>query len=164
MLSDARRGSGVRFNRRDSKSREPLWLRGFESPPLRHSKCLIYLHCRPTNYYWGRFGGRFATLSALDRFLQQGTDSPACANLQPRNPSPIVAEDHLFRGSAYLSDPPGVFPLRERERNKRVANAILPSLTDSCAAQRGFPDMVVEPFLIEWSAALIGKNEVLRGS
>jgi hypothetical protein len=31
-----RRGSGVRFNRRDSKSREPLRLRGFESPPLRH--------------------------------------------------------------------------------------------------------------------------------
>jgi hypothetical protein len=31
-----RRGSGVWFNRRDSKSREPLRLRGFESPPLRH--------------------------------------------------------------------------------------------------------------------------------
>ena len=36
-----RRGSGVWFNRRDSKSREPLWLRGFESPPLRHAKHLI---------------------------------------------------------------------------------------------------------------------------
>ena len=34
-----RRGSGVWFNRRDSKSREPLWLRGFESPPLRHVSC-----------------------------------------------------------------------------------------------------------------------------
>src|SRR6266436_3427499 len=37
MLSRTRRGSGVWFNRRDSKSREPLWLRGFESPPLRQS-------------------------------------------------------------------------------------------------------------------------------
>src|SRR5262249_48178172 len=36
-----RRGSGVWFNRRDSKSREPLWLRGFESPPLRHGQLLI---------------------------------------------------------------------------------------------------------------------------
>jgi hypothetical protein len=40
MLSNTRRGSGVRFNRRDSKSREPLWLRGFESPPLRQATCL----------------------------------------------------------------------------------------------------------------------------
>jgi hypothetical protein len=31
----ARRGSGVWFNRRDSKSRVPSWHRGFESPPLR---------------------------------------------------------------------------------------------------------------------------------
>src|SRR5208282_6301739 len=35
----SRRGSGVWFNRRDSKSREPLWLRGFESPPLRQTVC-----------------------------------------------------------------------------------------------------------------------------
>src|SRR5216684_2086566 len=44
MLSDARRGSGVWFNRRDSKSREPLWLRGFESPPLRHTVWHASLH------------------------------------------------------------------------------------------------------------------------
>jgi hypothetical protein len=31
-----RRGSGVRLNRRDSKSRVPLWHRGFKSLPLRH--------------------------------------------------------------------------------------------------------------------------------
>ena len=39
-----RRGSGVRFNRRDSKSRVPSWDRGFESPPLRHTVCIFYLH------------------------------------------------------------------------------------------------------------------------
>jgi hypothetical protein len=36
----ARRGSGVWFNRRDSKSRVPSWHRGFESPPLRPAKSL----------------------------------------------------------------------------------------------------------------------------
>jgi hypothetical protein len=39
----ARRGSGVWFNRPDSKSGEPLRLRGFKSLPLRHSVLIPWI-------------------------------------------------------------------------------------------------------------------------
>ena len=60
----SRRGSGVWFNRRDSKSREPLWLRGFESPPLRHTVCRVYLQSGEG----GKFArGRADSLSSWQR-------------------------------------------------------------------------------------------------
>jgi hypothetical protein len=60
----SRRGSGVWFNRRDSKSREPLWLRGFESPPLRHTVCTVYLQSGD--------GGKSARDVALLRSMRTG--------------------------------------------------------------------------------------------
>jgi hypothetical protein len=161
MLPQRRRGSGVRFNRRDSKSRVPSWHRGFESPPLRHAKSLIFHDFCLSKSSWGQSWGRFGIFRAPDRSMQQSSDPFSSTDLKPRNPFPIVAKDHLFGRSAYLCNPTGIFSRRERERNKRVANAILTSFADASLAQRGLLNLIIEPFLIEWSSVLTGKNEIL---
>ena len=85
----SRRGSGVWFNRRDSKSREPLWLRGFESPPLRHTVCTVYLQSGD--------GGKSARDVALLRSMRTGESYLAADWTNSRVFSPREEKTGRFR-------------------------------------------------------------------
>ena len=79
-----RRGSGVWFNRRDSKSREPLRLRGFESPPLRHTVCIVSLQSGDSGKFARGRADSHRLWQRRERPILQIANSPRFLSVQKR--------------------------------------------------------------------------------
>src|SRR5262249_41515584 len=87
-----------------------------------------------------------------------GGDPPAVGARQRRHPPAVVPEDHLLRRAADLRHPARIFARRERVRDERVADVVLPARVKAAAPKRREPHPFVEPLLGERLPRLVGED------
>src|SRR5262249_891509 len=68
--------------------------------------------------------------------LKEGGDPPAVGAGERRHPPAVVPEDHLLRCAADLRHPARIFARRQRVRDERVADVVLPARVKAAAPKR----------------------------
>src|SRR5262245_46682262 len=66
---------------------------------------------------------------------KEGGDPPAVGAGERRHPPAVVPEDHLLRRAADLRHPARIFARRQRVRDERVADVVLPASVEAAAPE-----------------------------